>query len=76
MVNNNLIKLGKEFDRDSQDVKHTTNRVTKLEPIVEKCLDNVGVLYTYVMEFCTYGNQGSVILDIMLYPKFINIIYG
>lgn len=76
MIIDDLIQLGKEFDQDKKDTKHATNRVTKYEPIVEKCMDNVGMLYTYSMEFYTYGDSFTVSLDIKIFPKFRNIIYG
>jgi hypothetical protein len=75
MINDSLVQVGKDFDKDKKSTKHVTNRVTKVGPIVEKCKDLVGVLYTYSMEFYTYGEQ-NVSLTITFDPKYNNIFYG
>lgn len=76
MYNNDLVELGKELDRNSKEIKHSSRRATKLNPIIEKSKDLVGSLYTYKMEFYTYGDESSVTLDIFFFEKVKNLIYG
>ena len=73
-MSDTLIQLGKTFEDDRKSIKHTSRRVTKLEPIVEKSMDYVGTLYTYTMEFYTYG-ESSVSLDIKFFEKHKNYFY-
>ena len=70
-----LVQVGKDLQKNKEDIKHVADRISENLPVIEKSLDNLGALYTFKMEFYSYTSQPNIRLDIEFFPKFISPFY-
>lgn len=69
MAIDRLKQVGKSLNKTSSDIGHTNRKVSRNLVVREGNNDLIGSLYTYTLEFKSYGSE-AVTLELKFLDKF------